>query len=100
MEVNALTAICGALGTAFGFLMTFLTFTRNRDKDVGAKASEQAVVNTKLDSICAGVNSLRVDFKVEQKERAILAEKVVRVEESTSSAHKRIDKLEERVNES
>ena len=99
MEFNALTLIVGFLCTLIGVFLNVSTFARNRDKDVRSSASEQAVINTKLDNICGGVDSLRVDFKIEQKERAMLAEKVIRVEESTSSAHKRIDKLEERVNE-
>ena len=91
MEINLITAVFGAIGTVIGFLITIATFTRNRDKDVQRKAAEQATINTKLDTINGGVESLRVDFKVEQKERAVLAERVVRVEESVSSAHKRID---------
>lgn len=91
MEINLITAVFGAIGTLIGFLITIATFTRNRDKDVQHKAAEQATINAKLDTINGGVESLRVDFKVEQKERAVLAERVVRVEESVSSAHKRID---------
>ena len=99
MEINALTAVVGGLGTLIGILINVSRFSKDRDNSLRSSASEQAVINTKLDNICGGVDSLRVDFKVEQKERAMLAEKVIRVEESTSSAHKRIGKLEERVNE-
>lgn len=57
-------------------------------------AKEQAIVNTKLDTINGGIESIRVDLKVEQKERAVLSERVAKVEGSVSSAHKRLDKLE------
>lgn len=93
MEINLITAVFGGIGTLIGFLITIATFTRNRDKDVRSGAAEQAIINTKLDTINGGVESLRVDFKVEQKERAALSERVARVEESASSAHKRIDKM-------
>lgn len=94
MEINVLTAAFGAVGTLIGFLITIATYSRNRDKDVENKAAEQAIINTKLDNINGGVESLRVDFKVEQKERAALSERVTRVEESVSSAHKRLNKME------
>ncbi|MER2126277.1 hypothetical protein [Solibacillus sp.] len=94
MEINLITAIFGAIGTFVGFIITIATYSRNRDKDIHSKASEQATINAKLDTINGGVDSLRVDFKVEQKERAALSERVTRVEESVSSAHKRLNKLE------
>lgn len=93
MEINLLSAIFGAAGTVIGVISTVWTLTRNRDKDVRATAATEAIVNTKLDNINSGVESLRVDFKVEQKERAALTERVTRVEESASSAHKRIDAI-------
>ena len=93
MEISLITAIFGGIGTFVGFIITILTFTRNRDKDVKSKASEQAMINAKLDTINGGVESLRVDFKVEQKERAALSERVTRVEESAKQAHRRIDEL-------
>lgn len=93
MEINLITAVFGAIGTFVGFIITIATYSRNRDKDIHSKASEQATINAKLDTINGGVESLRVDFKVEQKERAALSERVTRVEESAKQAHKRIDEL-------
>ena len=93
MEINLITAVFGAIGTVVGFLLPIATYTRNRDKDVQHKAASEAIVNAKLDTINGGVESLRVDFRVEQKERAALTERVTRVEESVSSAHKRINEI-------
>lgn len=94
MEINLITAVFGAIGTLIGFFITVATYSRNRDKDVRSDAKEQAIVNTKLDTISGGIESMRVDFKVEQKERTVLTERVAKVESSVSSAHKRLDKLE------
>lgn len=99
MEINFISAIFGAVGTFIGFLITIATFTRNRDKDVKNGAAEQAIVNTKLDTISNGVESLRVDFKVEQQARAALSERVTRVEESAKQAHHRINKMEGKIDE-
>lgn len=84
----------GVLCTVIGVLIGFLTFTRNRDKDVKNDASELAVIRTKLDNIGQGVDSIRIDIKANEMRVAALSERVTRVEESSKQAHKRIDKLE------
>lgn len=77
-----------------GLLIGFLTFNRNRDKDVKQDASESAVIRTKLDNINAGVESIRIDIKANEKRVSELSERVIRVEESSKQAHKRLDKYE------
>ncbi|WP_042472752.1 hypothetical protein [Bacillus ndiopicus] len=89
-----LTAIVGVLSALIGMALTYLAFMRNRDKDVQRSAAESAVISTKLDSINVGVENIRIDMKVEQRERMELSERVTRVEESSKSAHLRINKLE------
>jgi hypothetical protein len=94
--MESLGAIIGAVGTVFGILIGFLTFGRNRDKDVKTDASESAVIRTKLDNINSGVESIRIDIKASEKRMNELSERVIRVEESSKSAHKRLDLLEKK----
>lgn len=77
--------------TALGLLIGLLTFGRNRDKDVKADAAKTAVIETKLDTISNGVESIRIDLKANEKQMDVIAERVARVEESSKHAHKRID---------
>lgn len=84
----------GILGALIGILISVLTFSRNRDKDVKSDASESAVIKTKLDNISSGVESIRIDIKANEKRVSELSERVIRVEESTKQAHKRIDKFD------
>ena len=58
-----LEVMIGISSTIFGIAIGFLTFNRNRDKDVKSDATESAVVRTKLDSIGQGVESTRIDMK-------------------------------------
>lgn len=81
-----------------GFLIGYFTFTRNRDKDIKSGGAESAVVATKLDAIGRGVESIQVDIKANERRVSDLAERVIRVEESTKQAHKRLDTNEERGN--
>jgi septal ring factor EnvC (AmiA/AmiB activator) len=77
-----------------GLLIGFLTFNRSRDNDVKNDASENAVIKTKLDSISAGVSNIQIDIKANEKRMNELSERVIRVEESSKQAHKRIDSIE------
>jgi septal ring factor EnvC (AmiA/AmiB activator) len=77
-----------------GLLIGLLTFKRERDNEVRSDASESAVIKTKLDNISRGVESIQIDIKANEKRVSDLSERVIRVEESSKQAHKRIDKLE------
>lgn len=84
------------LCTIIGLLIGFLTFNRNRDKDVKSDASHSAVIQTKLENIDQGVKSIQIDIKANERRTNELAERVIRVEESSKQAHKRLDKFEEK----
>ena len=87
-------ALLGAVSTVFGMVITYFTFMRGRDKNIKTDAQENAKISTKLDHISQGVDTIRIDLKSNEKEINRVAERVTRVEESSRSAHKRIDKLE------
>jgi peptidoglycan hydrolase CwlO-like protein len=88
--IPILLAICAILSLIIGFL----TFNRNRDKDVKNDASEFAVIKSNLTNISSGIDSIRIDIKANERRVSELSERVIRVEESSKQAHKRIDKLE------
>ena len=92
MEISNL--LIGVGSTVLGFIISFLTLSRDKEKDIRSDAEKQATINVKLDTINTGVQSLHTDIKSEQKARAELSERVTRVEESTKQAHKRIDEME------
>ena len=89
--------IVGAFGTLSGFIISYLAFQRNRDKEIRKDADSGAVIRTKLDSIGEGVNDIRVDLKVNDRQLNNLSKDFVRIDESVKSAHKRIDKVEKEV---
>lgn len=80
--------------TLLGAALAVLTFNRNRDKDVREDASKSAVLETKLDNISRGVDDIKIDLKANEKQMVIFGERMVKVEESVKSAHKRIDAIE------
>lgn len=86
--------IVGLICTVIGLIIGLFTFNRNRDKDVRSDASESAVIRTKLDNISSGIDSIRIDIKANERRVSELSERVIRIEESAKSAHKRIDFIE------
>ncbi|MFJ7681669.1 hypothetical protein [Peribacillus butanolivorans] len=96
MEIGfgVLTTCIGLLCTVAGLIIGFFTFSRNRDKDVKGDATESAIIKTKLDNIGQSVDSIRIDFKASDQRWTALSETVIRIDESTKQAHKRIDKIE------
>lgn len=84
----------GVVCTVIGALIGFLSFNRNRDKDVRVDAAESAVIRTKLDNINSGVDAIRIDIKGNENKISSLTETVIRIDESTKQAHKRIDAME------
>jgi chromosome segregation ATPase len=94
VEIGVLLTVIGLLCTITGVVIGIFTFSRNRDKEVKSDASKNAVIETKLDNISTGVESIRIDMKATEKRTSELSERLIRVEESSKQAHKRIDFIE------
>lgn len=83
--------VCSIIGT---FLASYAAL-RNNKKDTKEETKEEVQsltkVETKIDYISKGVDDIRVDFKVQAKEISDMKERLIKVEESSKSAHHRID---------
>lgn len=75
--------------------------TKRGDRtDIEAKAIESATINVKLDTIGNDVKDIKYDISAVKTDVKNLTERMVVVEQSTKSAHKRIDEsLNERKEE-
>lgn len=90
METISIALVCTILGVS----VSFLGFQRNRKIDTKHETRESTTVAVKLDYISKGVDDIRLDIKAQDKKIGDLVERVVKVEESTKSAHHRIDSFE------
>jgi len=93
LETQVLVPVLSTICIVTTVIIGFLTFNRNRDKDVRTDASKSAVIETKLDAISQGVDLIRIDIKANENRVSDLTEKVIRIDESNKQAHKRIDSL-------
>ena len=68
--------------------------TKRGDRtDIEAKAIESATINAKLDTIGNDVKDIKYDISAVKNDVKNLTERMVVVEQSTKSAHKRIDEF-------
>ena len=77
------------------FVRSYIKFSNIKGRDIRADTREEADTRAKLDYIATAVDEIRLDNKARDREITEMREKVIRIEESVKSAHKRIDGLEE-----
>jgi peptidoglycan hydrolase CwlO-like protein len=73
---------------------------RDDTSDAVRQATETATINVKLDQIGGDVRDIKYDMTAVKKDVQNLTERVITLEQSTKSAHHRIDGVEEREKES
>lgn len=76
-----------------GVVIAYLTFKRAGVKDLIQKTKENTIVTTKLDSITQGVNNIQADMKCQNVKIDSFGDRLIRVEDSVKSSHKRIDDI-------
>lgn len=79
--------VCACIGAVTGFG----GYYRNNKKDIQQDTTASVRMETKIDSIGNGVDSIRLDIKEHGRDINTLAERMTRCEESTKSGHKRLD---------
>ncbi len=85
-----ITVICTIVGAIVGYM----SLQKKNQKDIETDASQKTVVATKLDYISKGVDDIRLDIKAQDTKISNVIERLIKVEESTKSAHHRLDTLE------
>lgn len=90
-----ITVLIGMSCTLIGAALGIWKAKKEGDKATIEDATKDTIVTTKLDYISKGVDDIRLDIKAQDKRISDLVERVIKVEESTKSAHHRIDSLEE-----
>lgn len=93
METISIALVC----TVIGAVISYATFQRNKGNDIRADTREEAETKAKLDYISKGVDDIKIDFRVQQRDIQELKERVIKNEASIKSAHKRIDDVEKGV---
>ncbi|KMT23025.1 hypothetical protein [Clostridium cylindrosporum] len=92
--ITAIGFGCTILGAVIGYLGYRRNYDNDLKKDTANTASRQSIIDIKLDYISKGVDDIRLDIKAQDKRIDELNNRMIKVEESTKSAHKRLDGIE------
>jgi peptidoglycan hydrolase CwlO-like protein len=74
-------------------LAAIITLARNGKKDTAAEAIQRAKMTADIDYIRTSIDDIKLENKSIQRDLTDLKAKVVEIEQSTKSAHKRLDDL-------
>ncbi len=89
-----ITTVVSIISVSFAIFFGLKNNKRNDTSDIERKAAEAATINFKLDQIGRDVQDIKYDITTTKKEVQLLTERMVAVEQSVKSAHKRFDDLE------
>ena len=84
----------GEIVSIAAMLISFIALILNSRKDTRADAAQNATIQTKLDSVKAGVDEIRVDLRSMQASLSDHSERLVLVEAKVDNNSNRLDKLE------
>ena len=87
MEIGVLISIAAVL-------ISFISLMMNGRKDTRADASSNAVTQTKLDNLIAGVTEIRVEIRSLQQSINDHTERLAKVEARAESNTHRLDTME------
>lgn len=79
--------------SACALLFTALSFKRNASHDTAASAIERATMTADIRYIRQSVDDIKLENKATQNDVAECLKRLIVVEESTKSAHRRIDEI-------
>ncbi|OOM17231.1 hypothetical protein CLSAB_19510 [Clostridium saccharobutylicum] len=108
MELNGATL--GLIVTFLSLIVAYLSYNLGKRKEDKQEVKEDTTTQTSLkmqleyiskgiDDIKSDMKDMKIDAKATDKALGELSIRVTRVEESEKSAHKRLNELEQRVNE-
>ena len=76
-------------------IVCFTNLRRNNSADDKKQSAEMTTVIVKLENINTGINEIKADVRNVKSEVQELRERIVVVEQSTKSLHKRVDEMKE-----
>ena len=91
-----ITVLVGFIATVLSIWGILIKWKKDSVHQESSETREQTILTTKLDYISRNLDDIKVDLRARAKENAELKERLIIVEESTKSAHKRLNELEDK----
>lgn len=97
MTIGEIISLFSVIIAFISVLCAIKNTKKNDATEIAKRASENATINVKLDTISTTMTDIKYDISVTKNEVSKLSERMATVEASAKSAHKRIDSVEERL---
>ena len=91
--LSAISVISGVCAIVFGYI----AFVRNRDSDKTKEAKSDATILTELGYIKGGIEDVKAEQREQRKTNTDFVGRLVSVEASAKQAHRRIDHIEQQI---
>lgn len=102
MEVTVIISLIGLFVSTVSVCAVIYFNSRNSKKtdvkDIERQVAERTEMNMKLDEINRNTTDIKYDVSAVKKDIQKHSEKIIELEQSTRSAHHRLDGLEDRLN--
>ncbi len=92
----SLNVLIGLICTVLGVVISWLGFSRSKQKDDQREGKHDGVMLTEIGYIKSGIDDIKAEQREQRKINMEVTERLVAVEASAKQAHRRIDALEER----
>lgn len=99
IEVGTILALIGLFLTIMSIVIAYLSFQRNVKKDNYVEGEEKGTLHSDVRYLTRITEDTLLQQKETNSSMKLFSERLVKVEESTKSAHHRIDGLEHRKGE-
>lgn len=96
MDLSASISLIIAAGSISGVVFGYFGYSRGVKKDSYTSGIEIGTLESDIAYIKSRTDDVLLEQKDTNKSINVLAERITRVEESTKSAHKRINQIEEK----
>lgn len=91
-----LSVLISIVSVVFAVTIGVINVRRNKTKDDKSEAHQAATLNVRLESIEDGISEIKSDIKNIIAETKENRERIIKVEESSKQAHRRLDNIENR----
>lgn len=95
---NAMTVL-SVISTVCAIAFGYIAFVRNRDSDKTKEAKSDATILTELGYIKGGIDDVKAEQREQRKTNTDFVGRLVSVEASAKQAHKRLDHIEHRMDQ-
>ena len=86
----------GLICTVLGVVLSYAVYSRNKEKDNKLEGRQDGVMLTEIGYIKSGIDDIKSEQREQRKINTEVYSKLSAVEASSTQAHLRIDRIEER----